>query len=338
MPSQVTRPGVVVPVRVDPEGRTGPTPGQARGPHWRRVGSGLYVPSSVGTDQLDQRIVEAVAGCAGAAAATGWAALAWQGGRWFRRPGPVPVAIGDRRQVRARAGVTLCEDWLFEDDLREIDGLALTRAERSVTYEVRRARSLFAAVQAIDMAAYDDLVDLTSLTAYAAGLRGRPGTKQLRDALSRADENAWSPREVTMRLYWCDARPRDQVRCNVPVFDLDGRHLVTPDLLDVANGVAGEYDGVVHLQPGTFRRDLNRDALYRDLGIEVVTMMSSDARDLTDFLARLRGAYRRAAERRGADRTWTVEQPPWWVNTSTVAARRALDADQRAIWLRRRAA
>ncbi|MEP9361920.1 hypothetical protein ABLE68_03070 [Nocardioides sp. CN2-186] len=334
----ISRPGVVVPVRLDPSGRAGPTPGQARGSGWRRVGPGLYVPSSADGTSLDQRIVEAVLGCPGGAGVTGWAGLAWQRGRWFRANHPVPIALGDSRQVRARPGVTLSEDWLFADDVVELDGLPLTRAERSVSYEVRRAWSLHAAVQVIDMAAYDDLVDIASLTAYASRLRGRPGTKQLRHALRWADENAWSPQEVIMRLYWRDAHPRTRVWTNRPIFDLRGNHMLTPDLLDVEHGVAGEYDGAVHLERAAFRRDLNRDALYRDLGIELVTMMSADTRDVTDFLARLRGAYRRAAARTGAPRSWTVEQPDWWVDTSSVAARRTLSAEERAIWLRRRAA
>ena len=336
--SRITRPGVVPPVRVDPAGEVGPTPGQARGPGWRRVGPALYVPSSVDAGALDQRVAEAVLGCGPGAAATGWAGLAWEGGRWFRRSDLVPVALGDGRGVRPRPGVALSEDWLFEDDLIELDGLALTRAERSVTYEVRRALSLHDAVRVIDMAAYDDLVDLASLTTYATRLRGRPGTKQLDEALAWADENAWSPQEVPMRLYWRDARPRDRVHCNRPIFDRSGRHLITPDLLDVENGVAGEYDGAVHLEREVFRRDLDRDALYRDLGIELVTMVSSDHRDINGFLARLHGAYRRAAVPDPAERSWTDEQPSSWVDTSTVSARRALDAGERAIWLRRRAA
>lgn len=336
MAPRITRPGVAAPVRLDPTGSTGPTPGQARGKDWRRVGPGLYVPASVDSLALDQRIVEAVEGCAGAAAATGWAALAWQGGRWLRSTGPVPVALGDKRVVRARPGVTLSEDWMFADDVVELDGLALTRAERSVTFEVRRARNLVAAVRTIDMAAYDDLVDIASLADYAVRLGARPGVVRLREAISWAEENVWSPQEVPMRIHWRRALPRMRLRCNAPIFDLYGNHLITPDLLDIEHGVAGEYDGVVHLERGQFRRDLNRDALYRDLGIEVVTMMSADSRDVSDFLARLRGAYRRSTAHHGA-RRWTVDQPDWWVDTSTVAARRALDAEQRAVWLRRRA-
>lgn len=324
-------------MRLDLTGLAGPTPGQARGRAWRRVGPGLYVPSSVDGQALDQRIVEAVLGCGEDAAATGWGALAWQGGRWFQGTRPVPVAIGDHRAVRARPGVGLSEDWLFDDDVTVLDGLRLTRAERSVSHDVRRARSMIAAVRVVDMAAYDDLVDRDSLSGYATRLGSRPGAVRLREAISWSEENAWSPQEVPMRIHWRHARPRARLLCNAPIFDLDGRHLITPDLLDVEHGVAGEYDGAIHLERGPFRRDLNRDALYRDLGIELVSMMSADTRDLRDFLTRLHGAYRRSAARRGVTRSWTVDQPGWWVNTSTVAARRALDAEQRAIWLRRRA-
>lgn len=342
--SQVSRPGVVVPVPVDPAGLSGPTKGQARGPLWRRAGKGLYVPAATDPTELEQRIVEAVVGCGSGASATGWAALAWVGARWFngfegdgRTPLPVPVAIDDERVVRPRPGVEISEDWLFDGDVRTVDGLRVTTPERAVTFEVRRARTFLRAVQVVDMAAADDLVDLASLAAYTERLVARPGVRQLRNALTWGEENAWSPQEVTMRLDWKEARPRDTVLCNPPLFDLDGRHLLTPDLFDPLHGVAGEYDGVVHLDHGSRRRDLNRDALYRDLGIEVVTMMSIDRPDTTDFRARLRGAYRRAAQRDAHPRAWTLHQPDWWVDTSTVARRRALDEIERSIWLRRQA-
>lgn len=344
MTGHVTRPGVVVPVRLDPAGLTGPTPGQARGRGWRRVGAGLYVPATTDPAALDQRIVEAVAACSGAVGVTGWGALAWQGARWFSGRGPdgrtllpVPVALGDRRATRPRSGVVLSEDWLFPDDVTSLDGLPLTGAERSVTWEVRHASSLVAAVRAIDMAAYDDLVDLASLADYVHRIGSRPGARRLRTALGWARENVWSPQEVPLRMAWSRHRPRARLLCNPPLFDGDGQHLLTPDLFDPEHEVAGEYDGVVHLDGSPRRRDLDRDALYRDLGIEVVTMMSTDGADIRHFLARLDGAYRRAADRRGGTHAWTLDQPPWWVDTSTVAARRALDEEDRRRWLRRRA-
>jgi hypothetical protein len=342
MAVSLRRPGVVVPARIDPSGLTGPTRGESRGPGWRRVAPGWYVPTSTESAALEQRIVEAVVGCGPGAAVTGWAALAWAGGRWFsglapdgRTPLPVPVALDDERIVRPRQGVRVSEDWLFDGDVIELDGLPITIPERSVTFEARRARTLVKAVQVIDMAAADDLVDIVSVATYTEQLIARPGLRRLRMALGWADENVWSPQEDTMRLTWGQARPGVRLLCNAPIFDHDGRHLLTPDLLDPERGVAGEYQGAVHLDGAVRRRDLNRDSLYRDLGIEQVEMMSGDRHDTIDFHRRLDAAYRRAS---APSTGWTLEQPSWWVDTSTVAARRSLDTAARAVWLRRRAA
>lgn len=339
----VTRSGVVPPVHVDPAGVTGPTPRQARGPRWRRVAPGWYVPADTDSRALDQRIVEAMAGMPDDAAVTGWASFGWRRARWFtgfaadgRTPLDVPIALDRIRGVRRRAGVELSEDWLFDGDVELVDGLPVTIPARSVTYEVRRARSLVAAVRTIDLAAAADLVDLASLEAYASRLASRPGLRTLRRALQLADENVWSPQEVTMRLTWLAHVPTE-LATNRPIFDQDGRHLLTPDLLDVEAGVAGEYNGEVHLEADPRRRDLDRDELYREHSIEVVTMMSGQRADATSFVARLEAAYRRAADRRASSRSWTTEQPDWWVDTSTVARRARLTARQRSIWLRRQA-
>jgi hypothetical protein len=162
-------------------------------------------------------------------------------------------------------------------------------------------------------------------------LVARPGIRRTRTAAALGSENAWSPQEVTMRYVWSRRHPRPL--CNVPVFTRDGRHLLTPHLLHPPAGVAGEYAGVVHLQASVRRRDLNREELYRELGIEMVTMISTDLPDTSAFDRRLEAAYRRA--RRSVVRPWTLEQPDWWVDTSTVAARRALTAADRERWLRR---
>lgn len=333
----VTRPGIVVPVRPDPKGRDGPTPQQVRGRAWRRTGPGLYVPADTDSERVEQRIVEAVAGMPAGAAVTGWAALAWQRARWFdgaegRTPLPVPIAIGDKRRIRARDGVRLSEDWLFPTDRTRLDGLPMTVPNRSVTYEVRRARTLVAAVRTIDMAAIDDLIDLADLATYAALLPARRGVRMLRAAVDLGNENVWSPQEVPMRFAWTDDAGLERPLCNVPIFDRTGRHLFTPDLFDPDAGVAGEYDGAIHLDAGPRRRDLNREAAYRDHGIEVVTMMSGDRRDTRDFVARLRAAYGRARLRPNSA-NWTLDRPDSWVDTSTVAKRRALTPIEREIWL-----
>lgn len=335
---RLSRPGVAAPVALDPRGRTGPTAGQARGPRWRRVGCGLYVTADAPLT-TEQRIVEAVGGLPRGAAATGWAALHWLGARWFDGRSadgtalPVPVAIDHQRAARSRPGVLLSEDWLFADDIRVVDGLPITIPSRSVTYAARVASDDVAAVRAIDMAAYDDLVDLDALRAYTARLIGRCGKRRLERALDVADENAWSPMEVVMRRAWATHREATLL-CNAPVFDLTGHHLFTPDVFDPVTGVAAEYDGADHHDGRRHSKDLMREELTRRVGIEVVTMMAGRG-ELGRFRYRLDGALARAARRSGP-RAWSLALPTGWVDTSTVARRRALSPEQRRAWLRHR--
>lgn len=342
MPAQlsVTRPGLVLPVPADPTGVAGPTPGRARGPRWRTSSPGLFMPVGVDADRAEQRIVEAVAGGVEGCAATGWAGLRWQGSRWFSgqhadgSPIPVLLAVGDHNNLATRRGVRFCHDWLFGDDVVLSDGLPITRAERSVCAEVLRVRTLAAAVKIIELAAADDLVDLTSLRNYALRIKGRPHTIRLNQALDLADENVWSPGECDLKAVWTSHRPTTLL-CNRPIFDLEGTHVLTPDLLDPRAGVIGEYNGRVHEERAVRRRDLNREELCRDLGLEVVEMISVDLRDIRSFQRRLDAAYLRAAGRRPSARRWTLEQPSWWVDTSTVERRRGLSERDRGIWLRR---
>lgn len=343
--SGVTRAGVVLPVRPDRAGISGPTPWQARGVEWRRSSHTFYVPSYVDPTVADQRIVEAaVLLPTDRAAVTGWASLHWQGGRWFGGLGadgktelPVPLSVDGHHRLRGRPGVRVFEDWLDPADILLVDGLPVTSAVRAVTVEVRRAPTLAAAVQVIDMAAFNDLVSLDELAADAlTHLPARPWARKVRSALARAEENAWSPREVGMRLLWEEAvgvRPL----CNVPIFDAHGQHLFTPDLFDPENETVGEYDGIVHLEDGRRGRDVVREELVRDLGLELVTMVSADSANRDAFRARVRATCRRARSRPSSG-GWTLEMPPWWTDTSTVAGRRALSDEQRARLLARQVA
>lgn len=337
------RAGTTAPVPIDSAGITGPTPGQARGPRWRAATpGGLHVPTGVDPTTLNQRIVEAVAAAPEGSALTGWGAFAWQSVPWFdglardgSTPLPVPVSLGDRGTAVRRPGYVLCNDWLFTDDIVWVDGLPVTCAERAVSFIARRAPTTLAAVQAIDMAFAADVTDPERLWNHLLRLAGRPGIRRAREASVAARQNVWSPQETRMRLLW-HGTGRGRLLCNAPVFDLDGQHLFTPDLFDPVAGIAGEYEGAVHLQLTTRRRDLRREEAYRAHGIELVTMMSPDITDQRSFLGRLATAYERASARTGR-RTWSLRQPPWWVDTSTVARRRALNELERRVWLRRRA-
>lgn len=335
-------PGVVTPVRVDPSGLNGPTPKAARCGRWRRVGPGWFVPAHVDSSQVDQRIVEAAVHLGPYGAVSGWAALHWMGGRWFggQRHGadlPVVLVTGDAG-VRTASGLILSEERLLPAHIIVVDGLRVTTAVRSVLWEMRFADDELGALTSLDMGCYSDLVSAEETTAYAGTLGTWTGIPLARTALTRPDENAWSPTEVSMRDIWDRATGLRRPLANVALFSLNGRHLVTPDLIDPVVGVVGEYDGAGHLDRAVRARDVRRDDLYRRLGLEQVTMTATDLADPASLVSRLHGAYARGAAAPTADRAWTTTPPPWWKPTRTVAQRRALSEIERSKFLRYREA
>lgn len=306
---------------------------------WRRTGHGLYLPARLDADSLEQRLVEIGTALPAGSGLTGWAALAWLRTRWADGTGaddhdlPVPVLVPNHR-TRTRPGVLISAEMIRPGEIRAIDGLPITSPLRSVCFEARHARSLTESVRWLDVTLAADLVSLEELAAYQGTLTAWTGVPRLREAITLADENSWSPMETEMRLQWVLSLGITTVMANRPVFDADGSFVGTPDLLDPEAGVAGEYDSGLHL-PGVQRaKDIRREGLFRRVGLEYVTMTAVDRRDPADFLQRTIDAQRRA---RHLTRSWTIDPPPWWTPTTTVAARRALTDAQRERYLRRQA-
>jgi hypothetical protein len=341
--SRITRSGIVVPVKVDPAGVDGPRWREAAGPHWRSPYRGWHLPAGVDGTLPEQRIAEAAAVLPPSGAVTGWAGLCWAGARYFDgstgdgAPVPVTLALDNKRRLRRQPGIELCEEFLDPADVMLVDGLPTTVHTRSVCRLLRAARRLEDRVQILDMAAFSDLCSPAEVESYArARLAGRPNVTRIWQAIPWASENSWSPMEPVMRTTWLQSR-RVPLLVNAPLFDGAGRHLITPDLIDPVARVVGEYDGAPHRGADPRERDLDREELYRSLGLELVTMMSADLSGRERFVGRLASAYRRAASRRPTG-VWTLTPPDWWVDTSTVARRRALAGREREIWLRRQQA
>lgn len=331
-----------MPVAIDPTGVAGPTKGQAEGSKWRRTSRGFYVPNEVDGSLVEQRILEATAVLPSYGGVTGWAALCWMGGHWFSGFGlggttelPVRLATG-ATVIRAQPGIRPSTERLDPRDLTSFDSLSVTTAVRSVCFEMRYAPSERRAVVDLDMAAYSDLVSLAELGEFADRHSGWTGIPQCRSALTHADENSWSPRETLMRLVWTMDAGLPRPLCNVPVFDRNGRHIGTPDLLDPAAGVIGEYDSSLHLEGRQRHKDVSREGDFRSLGLEYATMLAGDWGNTRGFIRRLHGAYERARWVDPSRRAWTLAQPAWWTDTSTVAKRRALEGWQRDRLLRLR--
>ena len=328
------RPGLFPPVGIDPAGEVGPSPHEARGPAFRRTSRGLYLPSEITAETSVQRIVEAwtaVADARGISAITGWAALRWLGATWYdgtldAAGTPMPVDVVSTTHLRSQPGIAMTECRVEFATLLEHDGITITDPWTSVAFLARRAVDLRAAVVAIEMAAYDDLVSVSEMQRGLDSQAGMPGLNRLRDALALADENSGSPQEPLMKLTWTlDARlPRPL--SNVPIFWKGGRHLATPDLLDPVAGVVGEYDGAVHLKQR--KRDRDREETLRDAGLEYFTVLAGDLGGKA-AVQRMKAARERALFQDPADRKWTLEAPYWWTRTETVAQRRALTDEER---------
>lgn len=303
------------------------------------------MPVAADPHVVEQRIVEAAAVVPHGAVVTGWAALRWWGGAWFeglaangRTPLPVPLAVGSGHARRPQADVfEMVWEFVAPRHVTRRDGLRLTTRLWSVTLAMRRAKDLAAAVRIFDMAAYNDLVSIDEVVAFTQEELGtRTGVEQVREAMAYADENAWSPTEVDFRLVWQLLAVRPRPLCNVPVFDVNGRLIGTPDLLDPVTGVAGDYDGALHLEGAQRSRDVAREAKFRAVGLEPVTMLAGDRHDVSAVIERLHAAYERARSKPLSDRRWTTETPRWWTPTDTVARRRALSPGERERWLRLR--
>lgn len=341
-PFDPARPSLVRPLRVDPQGRLGPTRAQARGSRWRRTTHGFFVPAYVDPVVPEQRIVEAAHFLGEHSSVTGWAALRWHGATWFngsigpeRPERPVQIAT-TRGAIRAQPGVAVTSEYIPPRDRMVVDGLRVVTPVCAVAFEMRYAPSLVAAVRAFDMAAAADLVSTAELLDHFEWLYHWIGIPAARKAAQLVDENAWSPPEVDVRLAWPLELELAPPLTNRPVFDLRGRHLGTPDLIDVEAGLVVEYDGPLHLVGERRSADLVREDGFRAVGLDYLTLVSADRRDRSRLAARVRAARSRAPFTPPARRAWTLDAPPGWTPTHTVDLRRRLTEDQRDRLLRYR--
>lgn len=340
-PFHASRPALITPVRIDPRGLDGPTRSQARGPRWRRTSHGFYVPRSTPLT-AEQRIVEAAACLPPAGAVTGWAALRWVGGAWFDGLTPdgrqeLPVTLAScQDDIRPQDGFALSQERLNPHDIVEVDGLRVTIPARSVCFEMRYAGDVREATVVLDMAAYSDLVSIDEVLAYVVAHPGWTGIPQARLALVLADENSWSPWETRLRLIWVLDAGFLPPLCNRPLFDRWGRHIGTPDFVDPETGTLGDYDGELHLTGKQRSRDLRREGVFRQHGLEYFVVLAADMPHRDLVVRRMNETRERALQTLALRPPWTLTPPAWWVDSHTVEQRRALNGSARDVILRHR--
>lgn len=115
---------------------------------------------------------------------------------------------------------------------------------------------------------------------------------------------------------------------NREVRDLAGRLLAVVDLLDVAAGVCGEFNGAAHRSTRRQSRDEQRHAALRAVGLETFTVVGSDTDEV--MVERMTAARDRAAWAAPEDRQWQVGA---FVPAPALVVRDAEEADRDAIML-----
>lgn len=330
-----------VPVRPDLNGLTGPTPGAARGPQWRRTSHGRFVPAATpqSTEQLTLEAAFAlprsvwtrpdpVDGEQGGV--IGWAALRWYGARWFdgALDGTEPITLATRgRTSRGRPGIAVCEDRFIGTDFTRSLGIPMATPTAATWHAAAHADNVWAATRILDMAAYDGLIDLAAFAEYVTRKVTWTGVPQVREALTLASANSWSPQESTTRLVWVLLAGLPPVLPNCPVFDERRRLLAVVDLLEPISGLVVEYDGRHHLDLDQRHLDIGRHEELLAHGLRPLVVVSRDLDQPHELAHRFRMAYAARLDEMPR-RRWTLERPPGWTvrHPSRLRAQRLLSA------------
>ena len=315
--------GLVRPVRVDPEGITGPPRGVAAGPRWRTSSHGLVVPVGVPLT-VEQRILEAAVRLSEDAMVTGWAALRLAGAAYFEGLAPdghtllpVPVLLPHTSRIRGK-GVHV------ERTRRPLPAVVMRYAVPcaptglALLHEVRRATTLRRAGVMVDMALASGAVDLARLRVTA---RGRSLPEVAAYALRRACAECRSPKESEMLQLWEEDLGFPRPLMNREVLDLSDRVIAVVDLLDDASGTYGEYNGAAHRSRERQRRDEARAADLRDVGLEGFVLVAGDSERV--WKARMHAARGRAL--------WLPAEQRQWRSGEFVPAPPLPDADEAAV-------
>lgn len=311
------RPSTLVPaVRVG-SGPGAPSRSAVRGRQWRSCGPGLYVPASAVQSIVEQRILEQAARVGPRGGLTAWAALRWYGAAYFDGTGPrgellpVPLLVAGKN-IRGDARCAPSWEQFAPSERRVVAGVPCATPQRALFDEMHRTGSLRDAVVAMDMAAAARLISVGLMGRYVVHRRAWTGVPLVRAALALATDDSRSPQESRMRLVWCIDAGLPAPYCNRPVFSPDGALIGIPDMLDPEAGLAVEYDGADHLLEDRRKKDLEREAAFRDHGLEYLAVVRGMMSERVRLAGRMGAARRRAQFAPSDRRRWTLEPPAWF--------------------------
>jgi hypothetical protein len=282
----------------------------------------MYVPESVDSGLVEQRILEQGSRIRAYGAVTGWASLRWHGAAYFDGAGydgeqlPVPLILDSG--IRPDPRFTQTEEQLASTEWEVVEGLRVTTVQRALFDEVRRVPSVREAGVAISMAAAARLISVQLFAMYVAQRQARTGVPHARAAVALSRDDCRSPQEVRMVQVWVLDAGFDPPLCNCEVFDLEGRLIGVPDLFDPEAGLVGEYQGEDHKNGSQHRKDVAREECFRDHGLEFFELVGGNIARRHVAVQRMVNARRRAKILPPESRAWTLDPPPRRAKPETV--------------------
>ncbi len=215
---------------------------------------------------LQQRTIAAWLWSQREAVISGLAASALHGAKWIDDDSPIELIW---RNARAPRRVITRADLLFEEEIQQLDGLAVATPERTAFDMGRRGR-IDDAVARLDALARATHFKVPAVEELAARHRHTRGLRQLETALGFVDAGAASPRETWLRLLLIRAgyrRPETQI----PVVSTDGLRQYYLDMGWRELMLAVEYEGDQHRTDRTrFAYEIERAEDIQEVGWLVV--------------------------------------------------------------------
>ncbi len=296
----------------------GVTEAELRSGLWAQVYPRRYAWTATEGGHPRQRALAAATVCPDDGALGGWAAAFLLGAHQLDGSTPDPdaglPALLCMPRVRRRPwweGVRPFRSDLDVSDVVEAAGVRVTSPLRTAFDLARLAPSLTEAVVVLDVMARDLHVAPADVLAYATDRRRWRGTPRTREATALADARSASPQESRFRMLWVLDAGLPRPLCNWPVEDGAGHLLGVVDLLDLAAGTAGDYDGADHAAPE--RRSLDH-ARQEDLERHRLEVVRAAAPDLGRYrsrtVARLRHHRARGLRRDRAQDRWVAGSSP----------------------------
>lgn len=165
----------------------------------------------------------------------------------------------------------------------EVDGALVTSPERTALDLARWAPFEARRLAMLDLSFRFGLIAPESFGEFLDPLGGLHRIGRVRDLVPLMSEHAESLPESEMRYHWVRVGlPAPLV--NQPIHDRFGQFVGRPDLFEEESGLAGEYQGYVHLLDKAPEHDRARFERFGAMNMTVVDIWKSDGGQVGDKL------------------------------------------------------